>query len=508
MKKILCFAIPMLIAAFVTAQNTAYVKTANNGIHTKIEKVSSGGYITAGYDSAYKIQVMRYNDNFDRLWVFKLTDSRVAGFFPSIRESLDGNFYLMTSSNEHGGSTLIVKLNPAGSPLWMKNYHINGGNLSSFALSAAAADNGFLFGGGQCAMSNDIIKCDASGNIIWQYQFLYPLATGVQTCWSIIPDGNGYVVSTGYNTNSLLTFRLDAGGNLGTYTAYTYSSKQIIPTRIVKLNHTGGYAIMGNYNSTNNNKTEFVAILNSNLSMNTFCELTVTYDQFVLNDIVALNNGRQIAVTGSIYHNSVFNTGLILLSSSGNVLAFKRSEAVAGPNKNVEFYGIAASGSRLAACGGGFSEGSVVALTDSMGNGLCNDQPFSMTNVHPTLTLQSGTMAPAASLVVDSMVNYVFVTHGSQTKTVHCGSLSEVYEHQANESVSVFPNPTSESIQISGLTSSGRAMIYNIQGRCMMNVAVSQSVNKLGISHLPAGCYYVQVVYPDGTRVVSPFVKY
>ena len=54
----------------LVAQNTAYFKVANHGTIEKIEKVSSGGFITVGYDSVYKLQVIKWDNNYNLQWKF------------------------------------------------------------------------------------------------------------------------------------------------------------------------------------------------------------------------------------------------------------------------------------------------------------------------------------------------------------------------------------------------------------------------------------------------------
>lgn len=496
MKKLLFLAAYIVFHFSLNAQPTAYLKIANRGVLQQVIHVSAGGYAVAAYDSAYKIQVYRLSENFDLMWSFKLTDANVAGLWPKIAEANDGSFYLMTSSYEHSGSTLIVKLSSTGSVLWQKNYYVNGGNLSSFALSkAVSGDNGFLFGGGQCALSNDVIKCDANGNIEWQYQFFYTLSSGVVTCWSIIPDGNGYVVSSGYNINSLLTLKLDANGSLQSHTAYTYSAMQIVPTRIVKLNQSGGYAIMGNYNSTNNNKTEFVAILNNVLALQSFSELTVTYTQFILNDICAINNGRNVVVCGSIYDNSVFTNVLINLTSTGSILWKKRSSGNVGTLKNVELYGLTAGNNNIIAVGGGSNEGALAAVIDTNGNGFCNETAFNMTNVHPVLTLQSGLVTPAAATVQKANVNYTYVSYTSFNKYLYCGNLSGINEAQQNHTneIIIYPNPASDQLFI--IMETGLALqveVYDVFGRSIIEAQNFISGDALYIGNLKRGVYYLR----------------
>ena len=297
--------------------------------------------------------------------------------------------------------------------------------MNSIAFSkAAGTDNGFLFGGGQCTLSNYIIKCNASGDIEWQKQYIYPLSTGVITCFSIIPEGSGYVVSSGYNINSLLTMKMDASGNVLSHSAYTYTGMQILPTRIVKLNSTGGYAILGNYNNSNDNKTEFTAFYDSGLNLLTFNQLTVTYTQFILWDIASVNNGDNVVLNGSIMDNTGFKEAIIKLSGSGNVVWKKMATGNSNlSNKNVEFRGVALKGNSTVNAGFGYNEGCVMSVIDDNGNGLCNEVPFDLTNVQPSLTRQSQTITVAPSTAISATVNYTGTTTVSSTKEVICGNL-------------------------------------------------------------------------------------
>ncbi|MBK5285391.1 MAG: hypothetical protein JJE25_08290, partial [Bacteroidia bacterium] len=426
MKKNISVLLFCLSALLSNAQSTAYLKVSNHGTMDKIERVSSGGYISLGNDSTNKILLVRWDDNFNPVWKYRFTDAAIVGYWYSVKEANDGSFYLMLTTTGHGSSASVLKFSSSGTLLWQKEYYFTFGALSAMVLSkASGTDNGFLFGGGQCAESNYIVKCDSSGNIQWQYQYSYPLASGVITCWSIITEGNNYVVSSGYNVNSLLTFRLDPLGSVIAQSAYTYPGMQILPTRLVKLNSTGGYALLGNYNNSNNNKTEFVAIYNSNLTMLSFNELTVTYTQFILTDIAAINNGQNVILDGSIYDNSIFYIATINLSNSGSLVwkHLARGNTTTS-NLNVQFNGVTALGNSTVHCGAGYYEGTVVSVMDSAGNGLCNTLPFNLTNVSRTLTLQSPTINVITSLASVAPVTYSYDNSPVFNKTFYCGSLS------------------------------------------------------------------------------------
>ena len=508
MKKLTFTLILSLCFALAQSQTTAYLKVADNGSFEKIEKVASGGFITVGFDSAYKMQVVRWDAGFNRLWKYTFTDANISPVKPQIVEANDGSFYFMAASLEHTSSTYIVKFSSTGTLLWQKVYYLSSGNLYSFALSrGVAGDNGFLFGGGQCTLYNYIVKCSPDGTIEWQNQYFYPLTSGVITCWSIIPDASEYVVSSGYNVNSLLTFKISSTGTVNAQSAYTYTGMQIIPTRIVKLKSTGGYAIVGNYNNSNDNKTEFVAFYNNALSLQTFNELTVTYTQFSLWDIAAVSNGKNVIVDGSIYDNSAFSEVMINLSNTGSIVWNKRASGnTSTSNKNVEFRGLTTDGINTVHVGAGYNEGRVIAVIDSNGSGLCNDVAVAMTNVHRTLTLQSPVISVGAANVTKGDVTYTYNNTSSYHKQIYCGSLSGIDDNAAPIAIStsLYPNPANDRCTISFDNSklSGPAFIsiFSISGQMVYKCELASGVSSkdVALKGFTGGLYLVQISSEQG----------
>ncbi len=501
MKKLKFTLLLSLCVILIQAQNTAYLKVANNGYFEKIEKVSSGGYITTGFDSTYKVQIIRWDNSFNMTWKYVFNDANIKIGSPKIVEANDGSFYFLMGSHEYTASTWIVKFSSAGALLWQKIYYLTSGNVNSIALSKALpGDNGFLIGGGQNPLSNFIIKCAADGSIEWQNQYLYPLSTGGITCYSIIADVSEYVVSSSYNINSLLTIKISATGSINSHSAYTYTAMQIIPTRIVKLNTTGGYAILGGYNSSNNNKTEFVAIYNQALSLQSFNELTVIYDQFILHDIKAINNGKNVIVDGSIYDNSAFTIAMINLSNSGSVVWKKRAYGnTATTNKNVEFRGLTENGSTTVHVGMGFNEGRVIAVIDSNGSGLCNDDmAFNMTNVHPSLVLQSQTMSLATVNALKADVTYAYSNYASYNKQIYCGSLLAIDNNTVSLPLvsSIYPNPATDIVNLNIENPNNTKLIVNIYsviGKLIRTEVLEQNQSRINVEYLKNGIYMLEI---------------
>ncbi|HMT34511.1 MAG TPA: T9SS type A sorting domain-containing protein [Chitinophagaceae bacterium] len=491
----------LLICSFQAFTQTAYFKVNGTGIIDKIEKVSSGGFITAGFDSNYKHQYIRWDANYNALWKVKVTDSMLNPFSNFVIEANDGNFYATSSSNYNGGSLYVTKISSTGTILWQKLYKAptNGERLFAPCISKGiSGDNGFLFGTGDCTLSNCIVKCDANGTIEWQKQYYYPLAAGVITCWSILPDGNNYVVASGYNAKSILTFKIDATGNYTTYTANTYTSApQIIPTKLVKLNANNGYGLLGQYNNTNNNKTQFVAFYNNALGMTSFNELTVGYTQFTLSDIAAINNGQDVIVNGNMYDNSKFYCAMLKLSNTGTIGWKHLSEGNTPGNKNVQFNGITALGNSTIHVGNGSNEGAIMAIIDSNGNGLCNTLPFNVTNVPKTLTVESSALTSFNSNVTSMTASYQNTNIVPLNKLVYCGSIPNAVDDQSvfENNISMYPNPANDYLEISYKGHSTQLLqvtIYTADGRLIHKQSGNYNV-EIDTRNYKPGCYIIQM---------------
>jgi hypothetical protein len=487
----------LLLVAFGSSYaQTAYFKIDNSGTLNKIVRLSSG-FITHGYDANYKNEVIRWDDNFTPLWKVKLTEATATGGnFNTVIQGNDGSFYAMAYTTQNSGSIVIIKISSTGTILWQKMYSIPASNLLVTCIAkGAGTDNGFIFGSGQCALSNCIVKCDENGNIVWQQQYMYTQATGNTTCWSILPEATGYTISSSYNVNSLLTYKIDPVGAILTDKAYTYTSMQIVPTKIVKLNSSNGYAIMGNYNSTNNNKTEFVAVYDNALALTSFKELTVTYDEFKLEDITAVNNGQNVVVNGSVYHNSIFYEVIMNIQVNGGILWKTRGGGnTMTTNKNVTFRGIAPWGNRVVSVGGGTNEGQVISVMDSAGGGLCTPVTFDVTSASKTLILQNGVTISAPGNITATTVTFPTVTTMTNTKSFYCGALPVTSVTELNtEEVSIYPTPSDDHFIVScGSGKSINMKVYSAEGKLVYSNIMSSTAT-INTAEWGSGLYTVSL---------------
>jgi hypothetical protein len=313
-----------------------------------------------------------------------------------------------------------------------------------------------------------------------------------------LPEGNNYVVSAGYNVNSLLTYRLDSAGAILAHTAYTYSGMQIIPKRMVKLNSTGGYAILGHYNNSNNNQTQFLAIFSNSLALTSFNELTINgYTQFELHDITAINNGQNLILNGSIYNNSAFYVAMMNVSNTGTIVWKTLATGNSGmPILSVEFRAVTSLGNSTIHMGHGYYEGAVFGIIDSAGNGLCNTLPFNVSNVTRILSLQNSILVATPSSAIAAMANYIYTTNVFTTQHFYCGSLPTSIDETESSSVNIYPNPASNQVTIYDVQGAILQIeIYNALGEKVLSQqpATSQGQLTIDVSDLTPGIYFVRL---------------
>lgn len=500
--KTLFLALLLVLSSHAFAQIST-ISLGLGGRLSKIEKVSSGGYITTGFDSLQEQRCSRWDGSFHLLWSFKLPNT---GFIPHVNnviEANDGNFYYSVYSTVNNGSMTVFKLSSTGTLLWQKTYTGASLTFSLYAPTIAPAlgnDNGFIFGTGSCSLSNSIIKCDSNGNIVWQKSYSFPLATGVITCSSILNDGSQYVVSSSYNVKSLLTFKLDSLGNVLSHSAYKYNEPaQIFPIRIVKLNESGGYAIVCQCNNSNN-QIQYVVFLNSNLGVTSFNELTVPYQQFTLNDIAPVEKGN-VVVNGSIFDSSRFRACAIKVGQQGNVIWSKLGKTMnesAQTFSALDFTGIVASNNQTTLhVGKGSTEGYVVVTLDTAGNGLCYETHFELTNLHRNPIQEFGNVSVFGSTAVANTANYLCANDNPYSTSLFCGTLPNAVQSisSGENSFKIYPNPSYDLLHFEfheNSTNLNLIDIISLDGKQVYHAKAGQS-HSISTSLWTPGIYIVIV---------------
>jgi hypothetical protein len=73
----------------------------------------------------------------------------------------------------------------------------------------------------------------------------------------------------------------------------------------------------------------------------------------------------------------------------------------------------------------------------------------------------------------------------------------------------IYPIPAFDELSVAGKESiAGTLLVNDLQGRLLLQQAVSGAVSKINIGHLPAGTYFLSLNINDGSRCSGTFTKY
>jgi len=75
------------------------------------------------------------------------------------------------------------------------------------------------------------------------------------------------------------------------------------------------------------------------------------------------------------------------------------------------------------------------------------------------------------------------------------------------ESISRFPNTTTGTLVVDGLSSNSRINIYNIAGKVVASISSSAPIEEMDISKQPKGLYFVKISDQSGRLVVKKLIK-
>jgi hypothetical protein len=206
------------------------------------------GFTTGGNTLPYRGGIVKYDTNGNVLWqkmITKNASTSLALYFERNDVDLSGNSYL--SGNDFGdtGGPIIVKFNSAGVVQWQRGVRNVSGTSEEFGRSAygrALIDyqgnigfSGETAAPGGGASQALIMKCDPSGNILWQ-RGLYNSYAGYVVVYGHNTDSSGNFYITGY------TFIEGYAQQIGIVIKYN-SSGSLVWQRGINVEQTRGASV-------------------------------------------------------------------------------------------------------------------------------------------------------------------------------------------------------------------------------------------------------------------------
>ena len=137
--------------------------------------------------------------------------------FQSLCPSADGGLIAQAHSFADDGSSLLIRTNPEGEPLWAKRYYFQPSDVGFIATSeiVAAPDSGIWVAGSKGAggiiPSTIVFKVDVNGDLLWASELPQD---GVVQGLDIVAHGNEALLTLTPSRRNLYLSRLSADGSI------------------------------------------------------------------------------------------------------------------------------------------------------------------------------------------------------------------------------------------------------------------------------------------------------
>ncbi|MDC8098345.1 T9SS type A sorting domain-containing protein [Chryseobacterium rhizosphaerae] len=482
------------ISMYAQAPNIQWQKSlggSNLEWAKSIKHTTDGGYIVAGHSSSTDGDVTGNHSGgqlyMTDYWIVKLNSSGGIQWQKSlggnsieeansIQQTNDGGYIIAgTAASSDGDVTgshgsfdyWIVKLDSSGNIQWEKTF---GGDIVEQAYSIQqTADNGYIIAGYTNSSNGDvtvaygeedfwIIKLDQTGNLQWQKSYGsnskdYAYSIQQTTEGGYIVAGSTNSIIGGISYSDCLIMKLNSSGDLqwqkkigGSHDDYATAIKQTID---------GGYIVAGNSNSTDGDATG-----NSNSPNIWIFKLNNTGDiqwkQFLggtgydgaSSVELTSDNGYLIGGTTTSSTDLTDNFYVAKLNATGSIIWEKSLGGSATDQLN----------SAIETADGGFI---LAGNTDSndgdvSGNHSDGFSDFWIVKLMPTTTLATA-------------------------------------EVKANQSISFFPNPAKEFINIRNLPDGSVVTITDTSGRKLLSKNYHEDKVIINTSQLIPGIYMIQI---------------
>ncbi len=500
-----------------SAQSTGFIKVPDPGTNAyfyRAKATSTNHFITIGTGGLAGInhEIIYWDVDFNPVWSLNFPTAVVQSWVDVI-ETNDGNFVAMGYNQNRNGCEIAIKISPAGTVLWQKEYYITGTFLTSFSLSKAAGnDPGFVFGGGACAASAFLVRCGVNGDIVWQNEYFITGMSGVETTETIIAENNSYVLggnAANGSVNDAWITKIDSAG-AWIFTNYVHEpTLNEIPYRMIKLS-TGNYAMACYYNS-NPNYAELVYYfdpLGNVIQGSKFIHPLQTDVQFY--DLTESSAGKVIVV-GAVNDNSTIKYLYMELSATGAINWEKKATGVTPGYLNGTAYAITKTpNGNFAIFGNSYTDQRTITVIDGSGTGFCNG----VTETIPASAPDAYTVIATTPVIFSPNILAASVTNAATPLTLTtanmCGAIGTNDISNSINDISVFPNPAANEITLDFgnlLVNKAEISFYNMLGENVFSSSIANENSKtIDISKLASGIYMMEVLI-NGEKIIKKVIK-
>jgi|GEM_PF-3027556 len=419
-----------------------------------------------------------------------------------------GFVYAVGTLSINDGDLAVSKFGPGGR-IWTKNYEPYWfSTYDDDGMDIAVDDSGYFYAIAEVTSPSGnlldlyIMKCDSSGTKLWEDNYTGASASDYPTAIAVSPAGNAYPVLQSFNffgttTDDITTIHYTTTGTQDWFSRYNGAGNATdYPTSII-ADAAENTFVCGTADAGANN--DLVAFKQNQYGTRLW---TVTYNgtgngndtavaiRYLPNGLVAIT-GTSRELVGGIARNAI----VTMVCDSGNVLWTETYTGVTGNGAVCKGMDIDPYGN-IFICGyetGTVYTDGVILKYDSTGNLEWNEIYNGAANMDDRFN----------SICLDDSVN-ILVTGSAHTSAANSDYLTVKYGTQVtigipNEvktnPVSVYPNPATGSISISGIAAGDEIRITGIRGELAYRSIVANGIHRLSLNDLglSEGIYVVSV---------------
>ena len=407
-----------------------------------------------------------------------------------------GNTTLISSNS--GNEAYVAKYNSSGEFLWAVKMNLNA-NVST--INTIAADNaGNVLVSGVISPANYLVKLDASGNKLWAKSF--PMESYYTT-----------ILSTDANNNIYLTSEIhlsDASGFTTIGSIPLTQTNDDGATALIKFDPDGNALWAKTYGGVPGlgYSDSWACDIKTDALGNTYlwgwCPNNAVFGAYTLTNpigtgyslyLAKINTSGEVVWANAVYEKkNGFNYGDLLdLDKNGNVYIgghftdrIRIEDAEYVPEGTNDFYAVKYSNAGI------FQWIKTIPANSNIINALSVKD-----NDVLSVAGYAGINSTLGSFNISRM-------SGSNCIVATLGNLTTGITETHNSNISVFPNPVSTTLFLSGLTQNSTVSVFDLNGKLLINKSVF--TNQIDVSKLANGFYTIRIA-DKNSITTKVFVK-
>jgi hypothetical protein len=419
-----------------------------------------------------------------------------------IIKTADQNYVALISNLGVDNYFSAIKITGGGSLIWVKKYSFT--SFNSIRDIIATPDSGFIMVGGGCNGTNIVFRCDVSGDIIWQKQYIDPMVPGGEG-WYISNAGNDSYYIFGRSNSNNYVFKIDGAGNLVWYRKILLNGVEwnggIVSAK------DGGVTIAGHTNVLDSNIYNLYISHFDSSGNNLWLKV---YTSPVANSpvnyqlIQMLDNSYILA--GLIYYNDIRNNqNLIVKTDASGEVIWANTAGVYpdGLGTDGAYCIEKLSESRIMV--GGFN---FLSKLNVNGSGWCHDEKIALSSNTPSYSIQDVSPLVYDITFQSDTIAYTYLFYSPTEPSAICvNNTNAISEADSKNDAAVFPNPFSESLNFaSGNDEPMMLILYDVTANKILEHPC-KTATLLMTNQLENGIYMYELLNHNGVIKKGKLVK-